>query len=271
MEGLLLAAVLKGLAPRLPLEHAGWRFLDAATLLLLTPPPDSGAIWIALRPPDPFLTVVDTAAAPSAAAAAVHTPFQALLRARATGPLVAIEQAALDRRVRLRFGAGGGFVPTSAVELEVELTGRHANAVVLSEGDLIVGVLREVGRDVNRHRQLLPGLRYQPPPPYHKLDPRHADRAALAAALQGRSLARAHRLIDGIGPRLTSAWAARAGLDPSAALEGGALEAALEALDAIVADPLGAVADAVPSDPSEARRAAVKARERAALDRKSVV
>ena len=262
MEGLLLAAALADLRRRLPLEHIGWRFLDASTLVLPFAPAGQGALWLSLRPPEPFLAVV---ASTGAAPAVASTPFQAQLRSRAAGPLIAAEQAALDRRVRLRFGAGEGFVPTPPVELEVELTGRHANAVLCDQADVIVGVLREIGRDVNRHRQLLPGLRYEPPPPYRKLDPRTASREDLAASLRGGSIARAHRAIDGIGPRLSAAWSRQAGLDAATELEGAALDAALDALAAIVADPLGAVADVVPADPAEARRATARAQERAAV------
>lgn len=260
MEGLLLAAALADLRPRLPLAHVGWRFLDAATIVLPFAPAANGALWLSLRPPDPYLAVAPANAAP----AVPLTPFQAQLRARAGGPLVTVEQAALDRRVRLRFGPGEGFVPTDPVELEVELTGRHANAVLCDERDVILGVLREVGAGVNRHRQLLPGLRYRPPPPYRKLDPRTAPRDAIAASLVGRSIASAHRQVDGIGPRLTAAWAQRAALDPQAVLDGDALAAALDALAAVVTDPLAAVTGVVPSDPAEARRAEAHERERAA-------
>ena len=258
MEGLLLAAALAPLRARLPARHAGWRFADATTLVLPLDVPGAGALWLELAPPAPRLTL---AADAGDARPGPFTPFQALLRARAVGALDGAEQAALDRRCTLRFGAGTGFVPTPAVWLEVELTGRHANAVLRDEAGRILGVLREVGADVNRHRQLRPGLRYRPPPPYDKLDPRGASEETLTEALRGRPLARAHTVVDGIGRELTAAWARSAGLDAGVPLEGAAVGRAVEVLRRLAADPAGVLATSSDAagdragDPAAARRA----------------
>jgi predicted ribosome quality control (RQC) complex YloA/Tae2 family protein len=269
MEGLTLAAALAPLQARLPCRHMGWRFADATTLVLPLDPPAAGALWLELAPPAPRLTLAADAAD---ARVSPFTPFQAQLRARAVGALEGADQAALDRRCTLRFGAGAGFVPSPPVWLEVELTGRHANAILRDEGGRILGVLREVGLEVNRHRQLRPGLTYRPPPPYHKLDPRDATAAALRAVLQGQPLARAHTRVDGVGRDLTTAWARVAQVDPQEPLEGAALERAVEVLGRLAADPLGVLAGsdddgghaaepggvrraARAGEPSEARRA----------------
>ncbi len=259
MEGLLLAAALAPLRERLPATHLGWRFADTATLVLPLGPGASGALWLELHPAAPRLTLASDA---FGARAGPFTPFQAQLKARATGPLEAIEQAVLDRRCTLRFGASGGFVPSPPVWLEVELTGRHANAVLRDASGRILGVVREVGADVNRHRQLRPGLPYRPPPPYSKLDPRSATPTELAAALEGVPLARAHRYVDGVGRELSGAWARAAGLDPQQPLEGPALELALQALRHLADDPIGVLAavgagdSRTDAEPAEARRAA---------------
>lgn len=266
MEGLLLAAALEPLRERLPAGHLGWRFADATTLVLPLVPAAAGALWIDLRPPTPRVALVADA---GDARGSAHTPFQAQLKARAVGPLEGAEQAALDRRFTLRFGAGDGFVPSPSVRLEVELTGRHANAVLCDEAGRIMGVLREIGADVNRHRQLRPGLHYRPPPPYSKLDPRVADREALVAALTGVPIAKAHTRVDGVGRELTRAWARAAGLDPRAELDATTLPQALTALESLVRDPLAALADEAPgADPAAARRAALRTAARtAARDR----
>ena len=242
MEGLLLAAALAPLRERLPAAHLGWRFADATTLVLPLDAPAAGVLWLELRPPTPRLTLADAAAAD--ARPNPFTPFQAQLRARAVGVLEAADQAALDRRCTLRFGAGAGFVPSPPVWLEVELAGRHANAVLRDEDGRILGVMREVGADVNRHRQLRPGLRYRPPPPYDKIDPRDASATALSRALEGCPLARAHTRVDGVGRRLTDAWARAAGLEPAEPLEGAALDRAVQVLKRMAADPVGVLAGA---------------------------
>ena len=278
MEGLILAAALAPLRARLPERHLGWRFADATTLVLPLEPPAAGALWLELAPPTPRLTLAADAAD---ARVSPFTPFQAQLRARAVGALEGADQAALDRRCTLRFGAGAGFVPSAPVWLEVELTGRHANAILREEGGRILGVLREVGPELNRHRQLRPGLSYRPPPPYHKIDPRDATVEALSAALRGCPLARAHTRVDGVGRELTAAWAQAAQLDPQQPLEDAALAHAVEVLGRLAADPVGVLAgsdddgvhDAKPGaprraaragEPSEARRADAVAAARAA-------
>jgi predicted ribosome quality control (RQC) complex YloA/Tae2 family protein len=252
VEGLLLAAALEPLHARLPAAHLGWRFPDATTLVLPLVPAEAGALWIDLRPNAPRVALVSAA---GDARAAPQTPFQAQLKARTVGPLLAAEQAALDRRFTLRFDAGDGFVPTAAVRLEVELTGRNANAVLCDDAGVILGVVREVGSDVNRHRQLRPGLAYRPPPPYTKLDPRVADGASLANALAGRPIAGAHTSIDGVGRALSAAWARLAGLDVRTPLDDATLPAALAALAEVVRDPRGAVAEGGEGeDPARERR-----------------
>ena len=251
MEGLRLAAALRPLRERLPCERLPWRFPDADTLVLPLVP--HGALWVDLRLPHPRLALREQAPPPAGPA----TPFQALLAARAVGPLVAAEQAALDRRVVLHFGADAGFVPVPAVDLVLELTGRHGNAILVDRAGRVLGAWREVGADVNRYRQVRAGLPYVPPPPYEKLDPRDADPSVVRSVLRGRPLAQAHRRIDGVGPQGTAIWAGRAGVDPSEPLEGEALEAALAALPDLVARPEGATAAVDLADARQvARRAA---------------
>jgi predicted ribosome quality control (RQC) complex YloA/Tae2 family protein len=265
VEGLLLAAALRPLHARLragPVGGLAWRFPDARTLVLPLVP--SGALWIDLRLPSPRLAVREGPLPEGGPA----TAFQALVAARATGPLRSAEQAALDRRVTLAFDPGGGFVPTEAVHLEIELTGRNANLVATTTDGLILGAWREVGSELNRFRQVRAGLQYRPPPPYQKLDPRRAGGEQLRSALVGRPLAKAHQAIDGIGPRLTAAWAAAAGVDARAPLDGAALDAAEAALARLVADP-GSVAgdddDLAVSRQAE-RRSAWASRVRRALE-----
>jgi predicted ribosome quality control (RQC) complex YloA/Tae2 family protein len=133
------------------------------------------------------------------------TSFARTLHARAAGPLVEARQFDLDRRFLLRFGPSEGFVSVEGIDLMVELTGRNANAMLLDGDGRIVAVHREVSAARNRHRQLLRGVRYAPPPPYDKLDPRESDPGVVASVLRGRPLARAFERIDGVGKTLTHA------------------------------------------------------------------
>jgi predicted ribosome quality control (RQC) complex YloA/Tae2 family protein len=255
VEGLLIDAEVRRLAPRLPAARLTWRFDGPATLVLPLVPQD--ALVIDLHPTAPRCRV---GAMPPELGGPV-TSFQRTLHARATGRLAEVSQSALDRRFTLRFEASEGFVPNPAVDLVIELTGRNANAVLLAPDARIVAVHREVDASMNRRRQLRPGLAYRPPPPYDKLDPRGADAAIVTSVLRAQPLRSAHRRIDGIGAVLTRAWARLAAVDPDEPLEGESLERAVRALAQLVEDPLAAerlvLGDAV--DPGEHGRAARRA------------
>jgi predicted ribosome quality control (RQC) complex YloA/Tae2 family protein len=258
MEGLALAAALEPFAAALHARGGArlpWRFPDVHTLVL--PLPGTQALWIDLAPPDPRVAWSD-ARLPEPG---LPTPFAALLAARAVGAIDAVEQAALDRRFTIHFAPGAGFVPTPAVALHVEVTGRHANAILVDVDGRILGAWREIAATVNRYREVRVGLPYTPPPPYEKLDPRSASDTDLSRALQGRPPSLAHRAIDGIGPRLTAAWIRAAGIDPDEPLAGAALVAAVTALRALAHGG----AHAVVGDPIRARRTAREGAERERL------
>ena len=257
MEGLLLAQVLAQVQDRLPAERLAWRFDGRHTLVLPLVP--AGALWWFDRLPHPRLELRDDQPAGSGAPA---TGFQALLAARAAGPLVAATQPGLDRVARFRFGPSRGFVETAPVELVAELTGRNGNLVLIDEEGIVIGAAREIGADVNRYRQVRPGLPYVPPPPYDKLDPRTAGDERLRAALQGRRLRKLRSVVDGIGPELTATIATLAGVSDEVALEGADLDAVLSALATVVRDPAGAARAAL----GRPDLAALRARERREAD-----
>ncbi len=245
MEGLLIAEVLRDLAPLLPAERLAWRFPDDRTAVL--PVAGDVSLWIVSRPPRPRIGLQPGAPA----ATPTRTPFQAQLSAHAVGPLVAVRQTALDRVVWLRFGAGEGFVPRPPIDLVVELTGRNANLILVDDRGTVVGVERQVLADRNRYRQLRPGVAYRPPPPYRKLDPRAVDDATLMQALRGRSLAEVPRLIDGVGPEAVAALAAALAQDPA---EVGDVERLVRELRALVRAPAAYVAaTSGPIDVAEVR------------------
>lgn len=230
MEGLLLAEALRELAPHLPGRRGAWRFPDPYTFVL---PLERGALWLFNRPPHPRLAwrrEVPPAGGP-------HTPFQELLAARAAGELVAAAQDRLDRVVRLEFGPTEGFVALPAVTLVAELTGRNCNLALLDTEGRVIGAAREIGPEINRYRQLLPGRIYQPPPPYEKLDPCRASDAELVGALLGTKPARIGSVLDGFGPELSRAFALTAGAPPREPLSAERLPAALSAVRRLCAEP----------------------------------
>ncbi len=236
MEGLLIAEQLRRLSGGFPYTRSSWSFPDERTAVL----PLASGLTIVIRTarPAPGLEVTSSPAPPRAGP---RTAFQRQLAARAGGDLEAAEQLALDRVVRLSFAASGGFVPEPPVTLVAELTGKNANLVLLDERDTIIGVERPVTSEHNRFRQLRTGLRYVPPPPYAKLDPRAASLEELRATLDGKRLTDVRNVVDGIGPRLQAALVAalkdEVGASGDSLLEAQLLDIVVAELRALVEQP----------------------------------
>ena len=226
MEGLLIAEVLRALEPQLPSARLSWRFPDAHTFVL---PLKEGALWLYNKPPNARLAYQqETPPLPSSGG--THSGFQDLLVARAAGRLSGAEQLKLDRVAKFYFGGAEGFVRTDPVVLVAELTGRNCNLILTDTDGLILGVAREVTRDINRFRQLGPGIPYEPPPPYEKLDPRGASDEEIKEVLVGERLKNIRSLVDGFGPDLSRTLELAAGVPRSRVLSE-------EDVDALLADP----------------------------------
>ena len=205
----MLAGVLAELAPILPTNLAGIRF------------PSEGAVafklrgkWLVLnyRPPSPWLSL-----AVSAFGTGPITPFQRGLAARIAGEISSSQQLKLDRVVSFDFSGQEGFVATEPVQLWFEATGRNANLILTDPSGKILLLDRPVGPQQNRYRTLLPGGIYQPPPPYHKLDPRTLGSPADLAHLVGKPLSQALiSQIDGVGPQIARVVLEEAGLEATA-------------------------------------------------------
>ena len=195
MEGLLIAEELKRVTPLLPSKRLSWRFPDAYTFIL---PVRTGSVWLFNRPPNPRIAYKEDV--PSTTS--THSGFQDLLHQKVSGDLLSVEQQKLDRVVHFKFGAGEGFVRTEAVTLIAELTGRNCNLILVNENGIILGAAREIHSDINRYRQIRSGMRYQPPPPYEKLDPRTATLAELTDAIRGKSIKKLRSSVDGLGPNM---------------------------------------------------------------------
>jgi hypothetical protein len=183
-------------------------------------------------PPRPAARSWRSEACPRALA---PTAFQALVAARATGPLGrrpgrARPAADLRVRSRRRLRAHRSRAPRGRAH-RAQRERRPDDA-----GGLILGAWRDVGAE---HQPLPPGAGgppYVPPPPYQKLDPRSVPPTQLRDALPGRPLAKAHQRSTASARRLTAAWAAAAGVEPRAVLEGEALDAAARRSRALAAD-----------------------------------
>ncbi len=230
MEGLLIAEVLRALEPQLPSARLSWRFPDAHTFVL---PLKTGALWLYNKPPNARLAYQREMPPPGG----THSGFQDLLVARAGGRLEGAEQLKLDRVAKFYFEGAEGFVRTDPVVLVAELTGRNCNLILTDPDGLILGVAREVTRDINRFRQLGPGIPYEPPPPYEKLDPRGASDEEMSEVLVGEKLKNIRSLVDGFGSDLSRTLELAAGVPRSRVLSKEDMDALLPTLRRVVEEP----------------------------------
>ncbi len=229
MEGLLIHAVVRELAPRLPQRSLGWAFPNEGTAALLLE--GVGNLLLRYRPPNPILTVEAGRLEGPA-----KTPFQRMVEARCKGRLVGLEQLKLDRVVFLQFEGEKGFVDTQPCRLVFELTGRNANLILCDPEGRILGLDRVVTHQINRYRELRPGLPYTPPPPYQKLDPRSLRLQELEPFV-GRPLAQLVKNLDGVGKKLGAELSRRAGLGPETPLSPGHLPSIHRVIHSLVAQP----------------------------------
>ena len=266
MEGLLIAKQLRRVSPLLPSTRLSWRFPDPYTFVL---PLKKGGLWFYNRPPNAQFSYRNDV--PSFGG--TYTGFQDLLVARAAGDLLKAEQVKLDRVLRLEFAPSRGFVETPGVTLVAELTGRNCNLILLDEDGMILGAAREVSSSINRFREVRAGLRYNPPPPYEKRDPRTLSETELTELLTGRKLLELRNLLDGFGPQLTGAAAQLVGVPRNAILDEATVEKAaatvkrLSETPSAVLDEIGGRADLSTLREAEAQEARVQ-RLRSALEKR---
>ncbi len=126
----------------------------------------------------------DTAENPAAAPA-----FCMLLRKRLIGSRITrMAQDGLDRTVRFSFSGRDELMDETTCSLVVELMGKHGNAFLLDENDVILDCLRHIGVGAEALRVCLPNVKYQALPPQEKRDPLAASREELGAVDSPRAL-----------------------------------------------------------------------------------
>ena len=93
-----------------------------------------------------------------------------LMRKRLQGArLSAVEQPGLERVLRLVFDAVNELGDHVALSLYVEIMGRYSNIIFVDENGKIIDALKRVDAEMTSERLVLPGLRYELPPPQDKL------------------------------------------------------------------------------------------------------
>ena len=95
-----------------------------------------------------------------------------LLRKRLTGArLKAITQHQLERVLRFTFDATDELGDKIELSLIAEIMGKYSNVIFVDSQDTIIDALKRVDMTMSSQRLVLPGIKYQLPPPQDKLNP----------------------------------------------------------------------------------------------------
>lgn len=90
--------------------------------------------------------------------------------------LISIEQDELERIIYFTFKTRNEIGDIGEMNLVMELMGRHSNLILLNEDKkTILDSIKHIPSYINRHRTILPGATYIPPPTQNKLNPLTTD------------------------------------------------------------------------------------------------
>ena len=84
--------------------------------------------------------------------------------------LIAIRQPGFERVLFFDFETVNDLGDTVVVTLAAELMGRYSNVILIGPDGRILDSMKRVGADRSSLRQILPGLRYENPPPQERID-----------------------------------------------------------------------------------------------------
>ena len=111
--------------------------------------------------------------------------FCMLLRKRLTGGrLVAIRQEGWERALYLDFDCINELGDPVRLTLAVEIMGRHSNIILIGQDGIIIDAIKRVDPAMSSVRPILPGLRYEVPPPAEGLDLSACTPEAVVAAIR---------------------------------------------------------------------------------------
>jgi len=102
--------------------------------------------------------------------------------------LISVVQPALERVLKLQFNTIDELGRLTTRVVVTEIMGKHSNIILLNPDGEIVDATRRYTHAVSRHREVLPGRPYVPPPVQDKADPGKLDDEAFISSLLDSSL-----------------------------------------------------------------------------------
>ena len=126
--------------------------------------------------------------------------FCMLLRKRLTGGrLVAIRQEGWERALYLDFDCINELGDPVRLTLAVEIMGRHSNIILIGQDGVIIDAIKRVDPAMSSVRPILPGLRYEVPPPSDGLDfATHTPDEVVQAVKDGRDAPLSKALLSAV-------------------------------------------------------------------------
>ena len=98
--------------------------------------------------------------------------FCMVLRKYLAGGIIKnIEQDGMERVIRFHIETRNELGDLTTYQLIFELMGRHSHLMLVDERGIILDTMKHIPVSLNRHRTILPGANYIPPPSQHKLHP----------------------------------------------------------------------------------------------------
>ncbi|MBR6472241.1 MAG: NFACT family protein [Firmicutes bacterium] len=136
-------------------------------------------------------------------------PFCMLLRKHLNAArILDVRQVGCERMIEITFESLNELGFSVSKKLIVEIMGKHSNVILTDiESGKILDSIKRVGFDVNRVRQLLPGLKYEYPPAQDKIPFDEIDEASqkVNEASDGRMIM---SIVSGISPSFAAEAAA---------------------------------------------------------------
>jgi predicted ribosome quality control (RQC) complex YloA/Tae2 family protein len=113
----------------------------------------------------------------------------------------AVHTHGVDRVLEIEFDSDAPYT-TSALRLILEATGRNGNLILVrSKDSRILACMRKITSERCRYRAIVPGCRYQPPPPSGLPPEQWSTSQKLMTALSGEVSERdIFELLEGVGP-----------------------------------------------------------------------
>lgn len=88
--------------------------------------------------------------------------------------LTNIKQMTNDRVIHFHFITRNELGDLQKIILIMEIMGRHSNIILVNQPDMtIIDAAKEISKNKNRYRQILPGFKYIQPPKQSSIDPYH--------------------------------------------------------------------------------------------------